>query len=136
MAAALACRLRWMSGRATLTTKKSRMNTKVPVRMTASGTHLAMRETESASVSRCWLVMVIAAATEVPPALARGLIPGRPGDVLQLGVVPFPPGGVGFWGRVAGPLAHADRAIDGFPDDVRLPGVPGRLLDHVHEQGG
>ena len=49
MAAALARRSRWMVGRATLTTKKSRTKTKVPQRMTASGAHLAKRETGPAS---------------------------------------------------------------------------------------
>jgi hypothetical protein len=92
MAAALACRLRWMSGRATLTTKKSRMKTNVPVRMTASGTHLAMRGTEPASVSRCWLVIVIPAASGLPyparvPATSRNSVTGSWAVASVTGIV-------------------------------------------------
>src|ERR1700677_2455580 len=40
--------------------------------MTASGAHLAMRETGAASVSRCWVVVVIPAASGLPLQEGQG----------------------------------------------------------------
>jgi hypothetical protein len=56
-------RLRWMSGSATLTTKKPSTYAKVPHKMTASGLHLATRDTVPALAWAVWLMMVMARAT-------------------------------------------------------------------------
>ena len=60
---------------------------------------------------------------------------GGAGDAFQLVVVLFPGGGTGFWRHAADALAQPGSTVDGFPDDVRLPGVPREVLDRVYEQG-
>src|SRR5271165_146290 len=60
---------------------------------------------------------------------------GGAGDAFQLVVVLFPGGGTGFWRHAADALTQPGSTVDGFPDDVRLPGAPREVLDRVCEQG-
>jgi len=71
---------------------------------------------------------------------ACGLMPGArslahgPRDLVQLVIVLFPGGGAAFGGPVADTLAQAHGAVDRFPEDVRMPDVPGRSRGRVHQQ--
>lgn len=68
------------------------------------------------------------------PDARRQVLAHGPRDLVQLVVVLFPGGGAGLGGHVTDALAQAGGAVDGFPDDVRVPGVPRGFLDRVHEQ--
>src|ERR1700677_508354 len=83
MAPGLAPRVRWIDGSATLTTKKSRMKTKVPHIMTASGAHLAHARTGAGRpVPRSDLVLVADRTMSLRPPITGGS--SHPVEVKQL----------------------------------------------------
>src|ERR1700689_3523419 len=77
--------------------------------MTASGAHLAMRETGAASVSRSWVVVVIPAASGLPLQEGQG---GRVHRASTTRSAPLRPGtGLSRQAPVGGALIAAARNV-------------------------